>query len=396
MKKIVVIGAGYGGLRAIEHLVKYPEFELYLFDCNSYHYLQTEAYGYIAGRFDMHDVALDLKNWALGFDRPVHFMQEKVSFINSTKQEIQTQNSSYHYDYLIIATGARTNFFSFIEGLDQYGLGVKRLARTHRFRREFEELLYNKLQDSTIQGQPINLAIGGAGLSGVEIAAEMADVIQRHTKSIGELAQEIKIHLIDASDTILPGMSPYIIKHTNERLEALGITIHTNTFIDKVDRESIYFKDGNNLAYSFMIFTGGIIANSIEMDIESQQNRIGQYIADDTLRLDERIFVIGDCAQLKDQKDNLLPPTAQTAERSAEYVANAIKELSKDKNPKPFRGKVDGLFVALGGHYAVGELFGWIHVKGALAYLLKKLITKSYYIGLKLRLNTGFKKRTSH
>jgi NADH:ubiquinone reductase (H+-translocating) len=395
VKKVAVVGAGYGGLRAIENLAKHKELELYLFDENSYHYLQTEAYGYIAGRFDLHDVALDLQNWCLGFENRVNFVQEKVTFIDSQNNTLQTQNCEYTFDYLIIATGARTNFFKQISGLDKYGYGVKKLFRSHSFRTAFEKLLYEKLVEEKSHGNVLHLAIGGAGLSGVEIAAEMADVVARHTKSIGASAQEIEIYLIDASDTILPGMSEYIIKNTQKRLEALGVKIITGSFIDSVDQHTIYFKDKTQLEYTFMIFTGGIIANTIEMDKETQTNRIGQYICDDTLRLQENIFAIGDCTELKSKNGKLLPPTAQTAERSAEYVAKSIVKLLEDKEIETFQAKVDGVFVALGGYYAVGELFNFIKVKGKLAYILKKLITKSYYIGLKLRLNTGFMKRTT-
>lgn len=394
MKKVAIIGAGYGGLRAAEHLVKNKELSLYLFDENSYHYLQTEAYGYIAGRFDLHDVALDLKNWCHGFERPVKFIQEKVVFINSKEQKVQTPLGDYPYDYIIIATGARTNFFSFIEGLDRYGLGVKKLFRTHRFRTSFEQLLYQKLEEPVVQGQKLNLAIGGAGLSGVEIAAEMANVIKKHTKSIGESAKEIQIYLIDASDTILPGMSPYIIKQTKGRLEELGVKIMTGAFIEKVDKSNIYLKGSKKLRYTFMIFTGGILANTVDADFTYETGRTGQYLCDTTLRLKENIFAVGDCCELKDTKGDMLPPTAQTAERSAEYAAGALSALTSGETIEPFKGKIDGVFVALGGNYAVGEIFGFIKVKGYLAYILKKIITKTYYLGLKLRLNTGFKKRT--
>ncbi|WP_373070978.1 NAD(P)/FAD-dependent oxidoreductase [Sulfurimonas sp.] len=394
MIKVAVVGAGYGGLRAIEHLVGNEQVSLYLFDENSYHYLQTEAYGYIAGRFDLHDVALDLNNWCHGFKYPITFIKEKVEYINSSKRSIQTASSTYDYDYLIIATGARTNFFSFIDGMDKYGYGVKKLFRSHSFRTSFEHLLYEKLENPSIQGQTINLAIGGAGLSGVEIAAEMSDVIKRHTKSIGESAKEIKVYLIDASETILPGMSPYIIENTKNRLNDLGINIMTKSFIERVDLDTVYFKDGRKLDYTFMIFTGGILANTIECDINPSLNRTNQYICDTTLRIEKNIFVIGDCCEIKDKKQNILPPTAQIAEKSAEYAASSIEKLIQNKEIQPFSANVDGIFVALGGKYAVGELFSYIKVKGYLAYYLKKLITKSYYIGLKFRLNTGFKKRT--
>ncbi len=395
MKKVAVIGGGYGGLRAIEHLAKNKELSITLFDQNSYHYLQTEAYGYIAGRFDLHDVALDLQNWCLGFENRVKFIQEEVTFIDSTNNTVLTQNRKYDFDFCIIATGARTNFFKQIKGLDKYGYGVKKLFRSHGFRTAFEKLLYDKLLEPSVQQQHMNLVIGGAGLSGVEIAAEMADVIKRHTKSIGESAKELRIYLIDASDTILPGMSSYVIENTKTRLEELGVKIMTNSFISSIDHDTIYFQDQSQLRYTFMIFTGGIIANTIAMDQEVKTNNVGQYICDDTLRITENIFAVGDCIELKDSSGAVLPPTAQTAERSAEYVVTTLNQLLSHKPIEKFQGKVDGVFVALGGYYAVGELYNYIKVKGRFAYLLKKLITKSYYLGLKLRLNTGFIRRSS-
>ena len=395
-QQVAIIGAGYAGLRAVEHLASDDRLSITLFEEHPYHYLQTEAYGYIAGRFDLHDVALDLRNWCHGFKRPVAFVQEKVTFIRSQTQEIETASGTRPYDYLIIATGARTNFFRFIDGLDRYGYGVKKLFRSHSFRTAFEALLYEKVERDPSEAPCVyNLAIGGAGLSGVEIAAEMADVIKRHTKSIGEAAKELHIHLIDAGETILPGMSDYIIARTHERLESLGIRIRTNTFIERVDASSIHFKDGGRLDYTFMIFTGGIIANIIDSDRDVETNRINQYLPDATLRLAPRIFAVGDCAELRAPSGALLPPTAQTAEGSAEYAAYAIRQEIAGRPIRPYRGSVDGVFVALGGSYAVGELFGYIKVKGYPAYLLKKAITKSYYLGLKLRLNTGFKKRTA-
>jgi NADH dehydrogenase len=395
MIKVAIIGAGYGGLRAIENLVENKDISLYLFDENPYHYLQTEAYGYIAGRFDLDEVVLDLNNWCHGFKRPITFIQQRVEYIDSSKNTIETADANnYEYDYLIIATGARTNFFSFIGGMDKYGYGVKKLFRSHSFRTSFEKLLYSKLEDKSSHGKEINLAIGGAGLSGVEIAAEMSDVVKRHTKSIGESAKEIKIYLIDASSTILPGMSPYVIKNTQKRLDELSVVTMTDSFIDKLDAQTIYFKNGRELEYTFMIFTGGIIANTIDSDIQYETNKLGQYVCDNTQRINENIFTIGDCCEIKDKDSKLLPPTAQTAEKSAEYAAKSIVKLINKEQVKPLCAQVDGVFVALGGTYAVGELFGFIKVKGYIAYLLKKLITKSYYIGLKLRLNTGFNKRT--
>lgn len=324
-------------------------------------------------------------------------MQAKISSIDFEKRVVLSDLEDISYDYLILATGARTNFFSFIEGLREHSYGVKFLNRAYNFRKEFEDLLYQKLNihNSELR-KPKNIAIGGAGLSGVEVAAEMAYVISEYEKTLGHRVKNINVYLIDASETILPGNSEYVIKNTTARLKKLGVHILTNAFISKVDENKISFKEGDDLEYCFMVFTGGIKAAPINESIECEKNRINQLIVDKSLNIGKyrEAFAIGDCIEVKDTKGNLLPPTAQIAERSAEYVAKAILSRINKKEPEPFNANVMGIFVALGGKYAVGEVFKYIKVNGYKAYLLKKAITYAYYIGLKLRINTGFKNRS--
>ena len=394
-KKVVVIGGGYGGLRAIEHLALQADMDVTLIDKHPYHYLQTEAYGYIAGRFDLHDVVIDLQDWCSGFKKKVTFIYDHATDIDFASQKVKLCSSEVAYDYLIIATGARTNFFSFIEGLREHSFGVKSLHRAHNFRAEFEKIIYKKLQNED-DAQEINLAIGGAGLSGVEVAAEMANVVAVYKKTLGNRVASVKIHLIDASKTILPGMSDFLVQSTHKRLKALGVHILTDAFIQKMDDSYIYFKNGDTLAYHFMIFTGGIKASDLNEKVDVQKNRILQFLPDEKLNIGgyENVFAVGDCVEIKDANGRILPPTAQTAERSAEYAAAAIRKKIDKQEIKPFDAKVLGVFIALGGRYASGELFGTIKVTGYSAYLLKKAITYAYYLGLKLRLNTGYKNRT--
>lgn len=396
MKKILVIGGGYGGLRAIESLYKYKDVDITLVDKNPYHYLQTEAYGYIAGRFDIRDIAIDLNNWCQGFKDRVHFVHGKASAISFEEKNVSVDEMDLSYDYLIIAVGAKTNFFSFIEGLREHSYDVKNLQRAYNFRQEFENLIYTKLQDEEGHKEgKINIAVGGAGLSGVEVAAEMAYVLQAYSETIGDTAKEIHIYIIDASETILPGMEEYIIFNTRKRLEALGVKILTGALINNVDASYIHFKNGERLEYRFMIFTGGIKAAELNNTIENEKNSLDQLIATAELNIQGQkdVFAIGDCVEIKDRGDNVLPPTAQIAEKSAEYVAMAIRNRIDGVASEPFDASVLGVFIALGGKYAVGEVFKYIKVKGYLAYVLKKAITHAYYLGLRLRINTGFKNR---
>ncbi|MBN2816815.1 MAG: FAD-dependent oxidoreductase [Campylobacterales bacterium] len=395
MKRVVVVGGGYGGLRCIEGLEKVEELEIVLVDRNPYHYLQTEAYSYIAGKSDIYDIAIDLASWCEGFGR-VKFMQMDVEKIDFDAQTVYANEQSLEYDYLVVGVGARTNFFSFIEGLREHSHGVKFLSKAYNFRKDFEAVLYEKLNaQSGTTSESINIAIGGAGLSGVEVAAEMAHTLREYGKTIGTRAKDVNIYLIDASDTILPGSSTYIIENTMKRLKKLGVNVLTSSFISRVDADKILFKDEKELPYHFMVFTGGIKAAPLTNTIECEKNRIGQLIVDEKLNINNfaNAFAIGDCIEVKDKKGRILPPTAQIAERSAEYVAQSIVAKEKNIEQSSFDASVMGVFVALGGSYAVGEMFGFIKVSGYKAYLLKKAITYAYYLGLKLRINTGFKNR---
>lgn len=397
MTKVVVIGGGYGGLRAIEGMQKNEDIEITLIDFNPYHYLQTEAYAYIAGKSDVHDIAIDLASWCEGFER-VTFVQTKVNAIDFDKKLVYGESESIAYDYVVVAIGARTNFFSFIEGLREHSYGVKFLERAYNFKKEFEAVLYEKLNAKNSQTQErINIAIGGAGLSGVEVAAEMAFVIKEYGKTIGKRSGDINIYLIDASDTILPGSSKYIIKNTTDRLKKLGVNILTNAFISKVSENVISFKEGEDLEYCFMVFTGGIKAAPLCETIECEKNRLSQLIVNEHLNIAgyKDAFAIGDCIEVRDKSGKILPPTAQIAEHSAEYVAKAVVAHKEKKELKKFDASVMGVFVALGGKYAVGELFGFIKVSGYKAHLLKRAITYAYYLGLKLRINAGFKIRNA-
>lgn len=393
MKKVVVIGAGYGGLRAIEKLVKLNNIEITIIDQNSFHYLQTDTYGYIAGKFDICDITVDIQSFAAGLSPKVKFIHEKVINIITAKNSVVTSSLEIPYDELIIATGARTNFPEFILGLKDNSKGIKVLDRAFEFKSEFENIIYKKVINH--EQKEFNIVIGGAGLSGVETAAEMAYIAKKFTKSIGIKESRIHINLVEAYDTILNGMSEFIIKNSMKRLKKLGVNVMLNSFIEHVDKDKMRLKNGTVLQYDFMIFTGGIKVNPLDMDISYETNRLGQYLVTKHLQLNDlkNVYAIGDCTELKDIFENILPPTAQTAEQSAEYVVKHIKSKDKHQIIKPYHGQIEGMFVALGGKYAVGEAYDSIRFKGYSAYLIKRLITKMYHFGLKLKFNNSFTSR---
>ena len=300
MYHVVVVGGGYGGLRAIEHLYKSEDIQITLIDKHYYHYMQTESYGYIAGRFDVTDVVLDLEFWCKGFGDRLQFICAEVENVDFQKNELICTNQTITYDELIIAVGARTNFFSFIKGLKEHSFGVKSLDRTFGLRQEFEKRIEKKLSKEIINREgDFHIVIGGAGLSGVEIAAEMAYTLKKYEKVLGTHAKNIGITLVDASETILPGLDTYLIEKSQKRLEKLGVEVLTGAFIDHVEERKVHFKEGDPLAYDFMIFTGGIKAVEFTKKLGTATNNIGQLLVDDKFHIagSLNVYAIGDCVE---------------------------------------------------------------------------------------------------
>ena len=389
---VVVIGGGYGGIRAIEHLAHNSHISITLIDKNPYHYMQAEVYDFIANKVDMSQIMIDLPSLTKSFGL-VEFICEEVSGIDTGSSNVLTTTQNISYDYLIIATGSRTYFPDFIKGLRENTHGVKSIPAALDFKQQFERSLLNRIEAQTrgCDVEPFNIVIGGAGLSGVEIAAEMAAYANHFYQNGNFGCRGVDVYLIDAYETILFGMDPFLIESAYERLTKLGVHVWHNNRISEVRKNEILLDNGKILDFEFMIFTGGIAASTLTQYIGFETNTKGHLIVDEHLNIPNHpnIYAIGDITQALDENDRFIPPTAQLAERGGEHVAANILRSLKGKSKRPFRFKNQGVMIALGGEYGAGLLPGGIKVKGYLAYLIKKAIFWMYTAPLRRRSAIG-------
>ncbi|MDO9305320.1 MAG: FAD-dependent oxidoreductase [Sulfuricurvum sp.] len=389
---VAIIGGGYGGIRAMEHLSKSTHIHVTLIDQNAYHYMQAEVYDFIANKVDMSHIMIDLPSLTKSFGL-VRFVCEEVLTIESDTKEIVTPTQKISYDYLIIATGSRTYFPTFIPGLREYTHGVKSIPTALDFKQQFERALLDRIeaQKQGCDVKPFNIVIGGAGLSGVEIAAEMAAYANRFYQNGNFGCRGVDVYLIDAYETILFGMDPFLIESSHERLLKLGVHVWHNNRISEVREHSILLDNGELLDFEFMIFTGGVCASALTERLKFKVNAKGHLNVLNDLSIENypSIFAIGDVANLTDEQGKPLPPTAQLAERSAEHVVRNIALREKGQPYQPFSFTNQGLMIALGGEYGAGLLPGGIKVKGYLAYLIKKAIFWMYTAPLRRRSAIG-------
>lgn len=389
---VAIIGGGYGGIRAVERLAASTQVTITVIDKNPYHYMQAEVYDFIANKVDMSHIMIDLPSLCKSFER-VEFVCDEVTSIDTSSSILSTQSKTIAYDYLIIATGSRTYFPDFITGLREHAHGVKNIPAALDFKQQFERALLNRIEAQThgCEVEPFNIVIGGAGLSGVEIAAEMAAYANRFYQNGNFGCRGIDVYLIDAYESILFGMDPFLIHSAYERLIKLGVHVWHNNRISEVRSKEILLDNGKTLDFEFMIFTGGIAASTLTQYLGFETNAKGHLIVTETLNIPshENIYAIGDITQATDENGKFIPPTAQLAERGGEHAALNILRSLKGKSKRPFRFKNQGVMIALGGEYGAGLLPGGIKVKGYLAYLIKKGIFRFYTDALRRRSAIG-------
>jgi NADH dehydrogenase len=393
-KRVLIIGGGYGGIRALEHLYQRDDLNITLIDQNNYHYLQTEAYGFIANRISLTDITISLPT--LAAQMGVGFYKKKVSNIDSQSNRVIFDDESYlEFDYLIIAAGSRTHFPSNIEGIKEYAHGIKSLKRAFEFRQKFEQIVYNEIRSKDgCSIEDFNVVIAGAGLSGVEIAAEMAEYSHEILYSSGFFCGDINIYLISSSDTVLSGMDSFLIEKSAKKLNRLGVKVLYNDRVVNLNENEVVLESGKKLVSNFLIWTAGIYGSPFIRNLSFEKNTKNQLLVDEFLRVKnfKNIFSIGDCAELRTIDNKIIPPTAQSAELSAEICARNIKHLIDNKPLEKANIKTQGLLIAIGGKDGVALLFDKIRLSGKKAYYMKEFIFSQYKNPLKNRCKSGFNK----
>lgn len=378
-KKVLIIGGGYGGIRAARNLEKHSELDITLIDSKPYHYLQTDVYDFIANKTTITDISVSLITLFYGSN--VGFLQRKIIKILSGENKIITEcGEELSYDYLIVANGSRTFFPSFVEGLTEHAHGVKSIKRAFEFKLKFEQAIYKKVEsEGTCSLNPdFNIVIGGGGLSGVEIAAAMAEYSQRFFAMGGYVCGGISVHLIEGSADILNGLDSYLVEKSRKRLEKLGVNIITGHKILKVEEHSVHLSNNITIPMNFMIWTGGIEVRKIEGD-GFEYNQRGQLKVDECLRVKgfNNIFAIGDCAEIANISGKVLAPTAMLAEFSADIVTHNIIAIENGKKLKEVDFELPGVLVALGGYFTVGLVYG-IKLSGFIGFLVKQAVSHIY------------------
>ena len=392
---VVILGGSYGGIAAMRRLSKYPEIQITLIDQHPYHFLQTEGYELISSNTSFEDTIVSLPALCANYEN-VTFLHRTVDSINPQKKVILLPDGNCKYDTLIIALGSVTKRFECDTSVYNYSSGAKSLRGALKLNQFFQDELYKRLESAKQAKENFNIIIGGAGLSGVEIAAGMQHFFNRYYRTNTLSCATLHIHLIASGETVLNGMHPHIVKIATKRLKKLRVKVHTQCRIASIDKHEVVLTNGSKIPFDFMIFAGGTTGAPCLESLNVEKNNKGQIVVDKYLRSKtyDNIYVIGDAAALLNKRGEPLPPTAQTAIQSGEIAANNLIHSLHNKPLEHANMHIKGIAIALGGKYAAIDL-GFIRFHGYPAYLIKKVIERLYKWPLWWLASKGFTKINS-
>lgn len=388
--KVVVLGAGYGGLtcalrlgRRLKDEARSGKVDLHLVDRHPYHLLETRLHEAAARGTE---VTIPLSQILAG--RPVRFTQASITGLDMAARCVLTDAGEVPFDILVIALGA--NSFDFgIPGVQEHAFELKTLDDALELRAHMEERFSAAESESDIgtQNWLRRVVIGGAGLTGVELATELAERVEDLTDRDLGVSGGGEIVLVEAADRILPGSDPSLGKRSEEALRKAGIRLLTGTRLERIRSDAVELSTGEVLKAGTIAWTAGVRASKLLETPGLTTASQGRVVVDRTLKAEsvEGVYVIGDAAYAVDpDTGDPVPMAAQFALQQGRRAADNIVARLRGKPEEPYEPKVLGEVISLGRHLATGWFaLGWIgrlRMTGFLASLLKRAIQERHLV----------------
>jgi len=391
--KVVILGAGFGGLQAAQSLSKAPV-KVLLIDRNNYHLFQPLLYQVATATLTDDDIAYPLRS-ILREQNNLEFLLANVKRIDLHSQTIITDTDEIPYDYLILAPGSETNFYG-NESLSKHSFGLKNLQDAHKIRQhllfQFEKASREMNPDK--RKAMLTFVVAGGGPTGVEMAgaiSELAHVIIK--KDFPELDfQEIRIVLLEATDKLVSHLQTDLSNSTVTALSRKGVEIMFGSKVIDYDGEIIRLDPFQTFPARTLVWTAGVRASGL-MDLlglsQAGQKRICVL---PTLQLPEfrSVYVIGDAAYVENPEGKPLPMTAPVAMQQAKLAVRNILANMAGSPLIPFTFQDPGMMATIGRNQAVAQI-GKFRFTGWIAWLIWLFVHLIQIIGFRNRLLVLFK-----
>jgi NADH dehydrogenase len=410
--RIVIVGGGAGGLELAtklgRRLGRGELAEITLVDANRTHIWKPLLHEVAAGTLDSHEDELEYLAQASSCDfrfklgRMIDLDRERkeirvAATLNQQGEEIIPERV-FAYDLLVLAVGSVNNDFN-VQGVSQHCHFLDTTQQAEVFQtRLMEAYIKAHTQGKPLEAGQLDVAIAGAGATGVELAAQLHKVSRLLSAyGLDEISPaQIKISIIEAADRILPGLPPNLSEKTAAELRRLNIHLITGELVVEATRSGIKTHTGRFIPAHIKVWAAGIKAPDFLKDLAGlETNRINQLVVLPTLQTtrDDSIFALGDCAACPLPGGGTVPPRAQSAHQQANLLFKSIRCKLRG-NPLPEYKYLDyGSLVSLGKYSTVGNLMGnltgTVMVEGFIARIVYLSLYKMHQLALYGPFRTG-------
>lgn len=392
-KKVIVIGGGFGGIKATQALA-HAGFDITLFDKRNHHVFQPLLYQVATAMLSPNQIAFPIRSM-FKKHKNVRVLIGNVCDINQKEHYIKLKRSSqkFYYDYLVVAAGARHAYFGNSEW-ETVAWGLKTTKDALKIR---ERMLYSfeKAERSRFEKKRqkySTFVIVGAGPTGVEMAGAIAELTrQTITNDFTHFKPEnSRIILVEGCDRVLNQYPEELSQKAQKDLESIGVELKLNSFVTKVTKEGVAIGD-QFIETENIIWAAGNTASPLIKHITAKTNSMGQALvkADFSINEHSNIFCIGDCAYLEDASGKLVPAVAQGAMQAGQFVAKQIINDTKQKKREVFHYKDKGAMATIGRSRAVADIKGF-KFSGFFAWFLWGIIHILFLVGFRSKLLVFF------
>lgn len=362
-KRVVIVGGGLGGLELAFKLAG-GDFQVVLVDKNNYHQFPPLIYQVASAGLEPSSISFPFRRLFQGH-KDFFFRMAEVKAVDAAGKTVVTSVGDIHYDYLVLAAGARTNFFGNKE-IEATTLPMKSVSEAMQLR----NTILRNLEKAETEEDParrqalMNIVVVGGGASGVEIAGAVAEmkknIIARDYPDLD--SSQMHIYLVNAGKRLLAAMDPVSSARAERDLKALHVHIRQPQFATEYKDGILKTSAGLEIPARTVIWVSGICANTVEGLPEESIGHAGRILTDRFCRVKgvQDVFAIGDQSLIEGDEEYPLghPQLAQVAMQQAKTVAENLKSLQCGGEEKPFKYRNLGVMATIGRNHAVAEIGG--------------------------------------
>lgn len=379
--KIVILGAGYGGIitsKKLEKLLKSGEADVTLINKHGYHYVTTQLHKTGAGTAADRQIAMEIPE--LINPEKTNFKKGNVTGVDITKQEVHLEGGeTVEYDYLLIALGFDIETFG-IPGIKEHAFAIRSFRSTKAIYNQIirQLSLYKEDKDPS----RLTFVVAGGGFTGIEMLGELAEGLPNLCKKYDVPFEDVKIVAVEAAASVIPFFPKESIQYTTEVLEKFNIKMYISTKILECTPEKVVLENNIEIPTRTLIWSCGVKGNPIVQNCGLPIEK-GKLPVDSFLRVNDRknIFSIGDCSLFMKDEKNALPPTAQVALQEADVCAKNIVATLRGGNLTAFEYHHKGSVASIGTFAAVGKV-GNFRLSGLFGAFMKQVIEARYLLNL--------------